>query len=173
MVMEKIITKTSVSQYKINPTFSPFAPTSEKQAFFSLSRWHIKDLHQGYFPPGWNRSGCHTQISTHSTSDTWKAKSLLKPLHTESFTCWRPLHKKSRESPIDWGPDVPKVPSMATPAGPIWKLHTNPKVCFAFSYLKVASTAVVEGLEELIWPGEVYKLLDCFLPPPETNMKWF
>lgn len=34
--------------------------------------------------------------------------------------------RSQRESPFEQGPDVPKVPSWATPAGHVWKLHTKP-----------------------------------------------
>lgn len=75
---------------------------------------------------------------------------------------------KSRESPIKWGPDVLKVPSWATPAGPIWKLHK--KCVFAFPYLKVSSVVVVEGLEKLIWVGDVRNQLEFPLQIPEKCM---
>lgn len=64
------------------------------------------------------------------------------------------------------GPDVLKVPSWATPAGPIWKLHTKPNEVsffFAFSYLEVPSIVTVERVEEVIWLWDERNQLELLL----------
>lgn len=118
-----------------------------------------------------------------TSSDRWKTRSLLKPLHTDSFTSWGTLSEKWRESPIKLSPDVMKVPSWATPAGPIWKLHTHTHTaqtscaCFTFPYLEVSPIVVVERLEKVIWFGDICNQLKFLLPKPEKqwkqNEKWF
>lgn len=102
-------------------------------------------------------------------------KRLLKPLRTWVIYITKALKCEVKGKSHQTGPDVLKVPSWATPAGPIWKLHKTPLswFCFVFSYLKVPSIVVVERGEKLIWLGDVCNQLEFFQPKSETNRKLF
>ncbi len=120
----------------------------------------------------WGRTGrAVTQISTHSVWDRWKTKSLLKPLHTESSTSWGPLVWSQGKVPSIGVQMCWKSPLGQHLLAQFGNYIQTEWVCYAVSYLKVPSMVFVEGLEKILWVWDEKKMLDFFLPIPETNVK--
>lgn len=127
---------------------------------------HMRD--QGYFPPQGGTGQAVTEISTHSMSHRWKMKSLLKPLHNESFPSWT-LTCEVRESPCDMVQVCQKSP-LGQHLLELFRNYTQ--IHPTFSYLKIPSVIVVERLEKVVWCGDISDQVEFLLQVSGIISEW-